>query len=96
MIQVQYLMVSLVPLHLNALQMVETHVESHTTVALPTSTSVTLRINLKSASSLEILLHLLQIILFLRLLHGQAGVTSSRPPYCAPLPPTKSSVRVWH
>ena len=91
MIQVQYLMVILVPLHLNTLQMVETQVESHTTVALPTSTSATLRINLKSASSLEIPL---QIILFLKLLHGLAGITSSRPLSCAPLPPTESSLRV--
>ena len=91
MIQVPYLMVSLVPRHLNALQMEETQVESHTTVALPTSTSATHRINQKSASNLEILL---QIILSLKLLHGLVGVTSSRLLSCAPLPPTKSSLRV--
>ena len=95
MIQVQYLIVRAVLLHPKALQMVD-QVETLTTVVLPTSNSATLRINMKSASSLKILLHLLQILLFLSLLHGQAGVTSSRPPYCAPLPPTKSSVRVWH
>ena len=97
MVQVQYLMARLVPLHLKALNMVD-QMELLTIAALPTSNSAILRIILKSVTSLVILLHLLQIILFLRLLHGQAGVTFSRPLYCAPLPPTttKSSLRLWH